>query len=344
MDLSERSREILRAIIQSYISTAEPVGSRTVTKRYNLGISPATVRNIMSDLEELGFLVQPHTSAGRVPTDKAYRFYIDTMLEVKSLPRQQEEEILNYPLRRGDFHQLMQETTKLLSALSHYTGIVMAPKPAETVYRHMEFVRLTGGRVLAIFVSNAGIVHNRMISLDDDLTQKELESITAFLNREMAGKTLREMRRWLIQLMEDDKNKYTSLMMKFMKVWQDASFEGEEGGEAELFVGGLSEMFNIPDFKDYEKMKELFIAFEEKHKLLKLLDLAMDAEGVQVYIGSENKYFEMQGISLVVASYRGEGNVIGTLGVIGPSRMPYNTVIPLVDCTARVLGRLISDG
>jgi heat-inducible transcriptional repressor len=343
MDLNERSREILKAIIQSYISTAEPVGSRTVTKRYNLGISPATVRNIMSDLEELGFLAQPHTSAGRIPTDKAYRFYIDTLLEVRSLPRQQEDEILNYPLHREDFHQLMQETTKLLSALSHYTGIVMAPKPAETVYKQVEFIRLTGKRVLAVFVSNAGIVHNRMIQLEDDLTLRDLEQVSAFLNREMAGKTLREMRSRVLSLMEDDKNKYTRLLMNLMKVWQDAPHEGETESEGELFVGGLSEMFNIPDFKDYDKMRELFAAFEEKHRLLKLLDMAIDADGVQVFIGSENKCFEMQGVSLVISSYRSEGNIVGTLGVIGPSRMPYNTVIPLVDCTARVLGRLLSE-
>ncbi|MGC2424231.1 MAG: heat-inducible transcriptional repressor HrcA [Nitrospirota bacterium] len=343
MELNERSREILKAIIQSYISTAEPVGSRTVTKRYNLGISPATVRNIMSDLEELGFLAQPHTSAGRIPTDKAYRFYIDTLIEVRSLPRPQEQEILNYPLHREDFHQLMQETTKLLSALSHYTGIVMAPKPAETVYKQVEFIRLTGKRVLAIFVSNAGIVHNRMIQLEEDLTQRDLERVSAFLNQEMAGKTLREMRLRVLKLMEDDKNKYTRLLMNLMKVWQDAPQEDETEAEGELFVGGLSEMFNIPDFKDYDKMRELFAAFEEKHSLLRLLDMAIDADGVQVFIGSENKCFEMQGVSLVIASYRSEGNIVGTLGVIGPSRMPYNTVIPLVDCTARVLGRLLSE-
>jgi heat-inducible transcriptional repressor len=151
------------------------------------------------------------------------------------------------------------------------------------------------------------------------------------------------MRSRVLSLMEDDKNKYTRLLMNLMKVWQDAPHEGETESEGELFVGGLSEMFNIPDFKDYDKMRELFAAFEEKHRLLKLLDMAIDADGVQVFIGSENKCFEMQGVSLVISSYRSEGNIVGTLGVIGPSRMPYNTVIPLVDCTARVLGRLLSE-
>ena len=341
MELSERSKSILNAIISSYIATAEPVGSRTITKRYEMGISPATVRNIMADLEEMGYLLQPHISAGRVPTDKAYRFYIDMLLEVKALPKQQEEAINNYPLPREDFHHLMQETSRLLSGLSHYCGVVMAPKPAETVYKHIEFIRLSGRKALAIFVSNSGIIHNRMISLDEDLTQKELEQVSAFLNRELSGKTLNEIRARILALMEEDRNKYTKLLARLMHTWQDTV--EEQSDEGELFVGGLSEMFNIPDFHDMARMKELFYAFEEKHRLLKLLDRAMDAEGVQVFIGSENPFFDMQGVSLVVASYKGEGNVVGTLGVIGPSRMPYNTVIPLVDCTAKVLGRLISE-
>jgi len=340
MELNERTKSILHAIISSYIATAEPVGSRTVTKRYELGISPATVRNIMSDLEEMGFLAQPHTSAGRVPTDKAYRFYIDTLLQVGSISRQQEEVISSYPLPREDFHQLMQETTKLLSGLSHYTGIVMAPRPAETVYQHIEFIRLAGRKALAIFVSSSGMVHNRMVTLEEDLTQRELEQISNFLNHEMAGKTLREIRKQIMSMLEAEKNRYTKLLVKLLKVWQESVPEAE-GIEGELFVGGLSEMFNIPDFHDIEKMKEIFAAFEEKHRLLRLLDQAIEADGVQVFIGSENKYFDMQGVSMVVASYRGEGNIVGTLGVIGPSRMSYGTVIPLVDCTAKVLGRLI---
>ena len=340
MELNERTKSILNAIINSYIATAEPVGSRTVTKRYELGISPATVRNIMSDLEEMGFLSQPHTSAGRVPTDKAYRFYIDTLLQIRAIPSQQEEVIRNYPLPREGFNQLMQETTKLLAGLSHFTGIVMAPKPAETVYKHIEFIRLNGRRALAVFVSSAGIVHNKIMNLEEDMTQRELEQVSNYLNREFTDKTLRQIRERVFSLMEADKNRYTKLQMKLMKVWQENA--PGEGAEGELFVGGLSEMFNIPDFKDIEKMKELFYAFEEKHRLLRLLDEAIEADGVQVFVGSENKFFDMQGISLVMASYHGEGNVVGTLGVIGPSRMPYNTVIPLVDCTAKIIGRIIS--
>lgn len=341
MDLNERSRGILKAIINSYIATAEPVGSRTITKRYELGISPATVRNIMADLEEMGFLAQPHTSAGRVPTGKAYRFYIDTLLEVRALPRQQEQEILNYPLYRSEFGQLMKETTKLLSSLSHYVGVVKAPKPAETVYRHVEFVPLSGRRALAVFVSNAGIIHNRMVVLDPDVTARDLERANNFLSRELSGKTLKQMRARVTELMDEDRGRYSALLTKVVEAGGEST-KGEES-EGELYVGGMSEFFDIPDFRDLDKMREIFHAFEEKHMLVKLLDIAAGAEGVQVFIGAENPYFDMEGVSVVVASYRAEGDVMGTLGVIGPSRMRYQSVIPIVDCTAKVLSRLMSE-
>lgn len=344
MDLNERSRGILKAIINSYIATAEPVGSRTITKRYELGISPATVRNIMADLEEMGFLAQPHTSAGRVPTGKAYRFYIDTLLEVRALPRQQEQEIMNYPLHRSEFGQLMKETTRLLSSLSHYVGVVMAPKPAETVYRHVEFVPLSGRRALAVFVSEAGIIHNRMLVLAPDVTARDLERANNFLARELSGKTLRQMRERVTELMDEDRSRYTGLLTTLMQSGGEPSETGARGeSEGELYVGSMSELFDIPDFRDLDKMKEIFHAFEEKHRLIQLLDMASDAEGVQVFIGAENPYFDMEGVAAVVASYRAEGNVMGTLGVIGPSRMPYQTVIPIVDCTAKVLSRLMSE-
>jgi len=342
MDLNERSRSILSAIIQSYVSNAEPVGSRTITKRFELGISPATVRNIMSDLEDMGLLAQPHTSAGRIPTDKAYRFYIDTLLEVRQPTLMEEELVQSYPLPREDFPRLMQETTKLLSGLSHYTGVVRAPRPAENVYTHIEFVRLTGKRALAIFVSKAGIVHNRIVSLEEDLTQHELERLSVFLNREMGGLTLTEIRKRVLSMMEHDRNQYTKLLSKLMKIWGEA-VPDERESSGELYIGGMSELLNLPEFHDMDRMRDLFHAFEEKHSILTLLDKAIEADGVQVYIGSENPFFDMQGVSLVVANYRGEGNVVGTLGVIGPSRMAYNTVIPLVDCTAKVLGRLLSE-
>ena len=219
----------------------------------DLSVNPNTVSRAYNELELTGLLTHPHTSAGRVPTDKAYRFYIDTLLEVRSLPSQEEREIMNYPLPMEDFHQLMQETSRLLSALSHYAGVVMAPKPAETVYKQIEFIRLSGQRVLAIFVSGAGIVHNRIVRLEDDLTQKELEQLSGFLNREMSGRSLRDIRARVVSMMEEEKNSYTKLLVKLMKVWSEAAPADDET-EGELFVGGLSEMFNIPDFRDIEKI------------------------------------------------------------------------------------------
>jgi len=342
MELNDRGRSILKAIINSYIATAEPVGSRTVTKRYDLGISPATVRNIMADLEEMGFLAQPHTSAGRIPTDRAYRFYIDTLLEVKGISRQQEQKILNYPLPMDDVGHLLKETTKLLSGLSSYVGVVMAPKSADTAYRHIEFIRLAGRRALVVLVSEAGIVHNRMILLDEEASQRDLDRAGELLNGEMKGCSLRDIRARIVAMMDDDRDRYARLLSRLMGE-EGAETPGGTESEDEVYIGGMSEFFDMPDFRDIEKMKSLFHAFEEKGRLIKLLDGAVNAEGVQVFIGSENPYFEMQGVSLVAARYRGAGNVIGTLGVIGPTRMSYSTVIPIVDCTAKVLGRLLSE-
>lgn len=343
MELNERGKSILKAIINSYIATAEPVGSRTVTKRYDLGISPATVRNIMADLEEMGFLAQPHTSSGRVPTDRAYRFYIDTLLEVKSLSRQQEQKMLDYPLPQNDVKELLRETTRLLSGFSSYVGVVMTPKPSETVYKHIEFVQLSGNRALVVFVSESGIIHNRMILLGSDVTQKDLDRASDLLAHEIKGGPLSEIRSKVLARMTEDRDRYVELLSKLMgEPGQEQATENQQ--DEEVYVGGLSEFFDLPDFRDLDKMKSLYHAFEERHRLVKLLDSAMDADGVQVFIGSENPYFEMQGVSLVAARYTGAGNVVGSLGVIGPTRMPYNTVIPIVDCTAKILGRLLGEG
>jgi len=344
MELTDRGRNILRAIIQSYIDTAEPVGSRTITKRFDLGISPATVRNIMADLEDMGLLEQPHTSAGRVPTERAFRFYVDTLLEIKGLARSFEQKILNYPLPTDDVTGLMRKTTKLLSELSHFAGVVKSPRPTETLYRQIEFIRLSGDRALAIFVSENGLVHNRMFRLPEGIGTSELARANEIIQRELKGRTLGQLRRHIQAMMKEDRNRYSKLVADLMSCCDETHAEDEPGpaDEGELYVGGLTGFFGMPDFQDAERMRDLFEAFEEKHKLIRLLDLAAEADGVQVFIGAENPYFDLEGISLVTASYKAGGNVVGTLGVLGPTRMPYSTVIPIVDCTAKVLGKLLS--
>jgi len=343
MELTDRSRNILRAIIQSYIDTAEPVGSRTITKRYELGISPATVRNIMADLEDMGLLEQPHTSAGRIPTERAYRFYVDTLLEFKGLGRSIERKILDYPLPKDDVTGLMKKTTRLLSDLSHFAGIVKSPRPTETLYHQIEFIRLSGDRALAIFVSENGIVHNRMFKLPEGVGPSELARANEIISDELKGRTLGQLREHIRDRMREERDKYSKLVAKLMSCCDEAHGDDEPDteDEGELYVGGLTEFFGMPDFQDADKMRDLFEAFEEKHRIIKLLDSAADADGVQVFIGSENRFFDMEGISLVTANYKAAGDVVGTLGVLGPTRMPYSTVIPVVDCTAKVLGRLL---
>ncbi len=339
MELNNRNRDILRAIVSSYIELAFPVGSKTVTNNFSFGLSPATIRNIMADLEEMGYLTQPHPSAGRVPTSKGYRLYIDDILEGdRTSPYEEKFLEENYLSgKREDFHDLLQETTRMLSLLSHYAGVVMAPDLSKVRLDRLEFILLKG-QVLALQVSEDGQVHHRTFEADQDLTQKDLIQISSFLNEKFHGRTLQEIRREILRQMKDEKTLYDRLLQQAVYM---ASIAIGDKTEEEVFVEGASNVFKLPDFSDTEKMRELFRAFEKKAEILNLLNRCIDTDGVQIFIGSE---FDQPGISdcsLVVSRYKGGPNAVGTLGVLGPTRMEYDRVIPLVEQTAGLLGRLL---
>jgi len=337
-DLNERGRKILEAIIEDYIESAEPVGSRTVTRRHELGLSPATVRNVMADLEEMGFLISPHTSAGRVPTEQGYRFYVDSILRVGSLSRQQQERIDRYYQRRGlRVEERLREAGRMLSALSHYTGLVMAPRLTTTIFRHIEFVRLSQGRIMVILVTQSGLVQNKMIEVDEPLSPSDLEQMTNYLNETLGGLSIQEIKKRILSEMAAEKAKYDQLLSRALKLFRETF--GEEI-ESQVFIEGASRILEQPEFADLEKMKRLFRAFEQKSVLIHLLDKCQQAEGVRIFIGSETKYSEIEGCSLVTATYSNPQGTIGTLGVIGPTRMPYSLVIPIVDYTARLVSQL----
>ncbi|WP_305044983.1 heat-inducible transcriptional repressor HrcA [Geoalkalibacter sp.] len=337
--LNERSRKILEAIIEDHIASAEPVGSRSITRRHGLGLSPATVRNVMSDLEEMGYLVAPHTSAGRIPTEKGYRFYIDSLLRIRALSPQQKERIRRYYRRRGlRADELLREAGRVLSTLSHYTGIVMAPQFTTSVFRHIEFVRLSQGRILVIFVAENGLVQNKIIESGEDLAQHDLEQMHNYLNRAYAGLPLAEVKKRLLREMSQDKALYDRLLSRSMRLFQ-AALTGEESRE--LFIEGFSRMLEQPEFSDLERMKRLFKAFEQKSLLVEFLDKCQSSQGVQIFIGSETEYREIDGCSLITARYSSAGGTIGTLGVIGPTRMAYSQVIPIVDYTAQLMSQLL---
>lgn len=337
-NLTERSRQILEAIIEDYILTAEPIGSRTITRRHGLSLSPATVRNVMADLEEMGFLVSPHTSAGRVPTDKAYRFYVDSLVGINKIAREEREEIRKRCTLTGrDVGDVLKQTSKMLSSVSHYMGIVMGPRFTANVFRQMEFVKLSGNKILAILVSQSGSVQNKIIETEVELKLDELTRMANYLNDILQGLTIAQVKNRIIEEMQEEKIRYDTLLARALELSRQAL----EGTDAEVFIEGQANILEQPEFADVAKMKEIIRAFEEKGQLLALLERCMAAEGVQIFIGSESHLNRMSGMSLVTSTYVTGKNTLGILGVIGPTRMGYAKIIPIVDYTAKQVSRLL---
>lgn len=336
--LNDRSKQILEAIIEDYILTAEPVGSRTITRRHPFALSPATVRNVMSDLEEMGFLTSPHTSAGRVPTDKAYRFYVDTLLAVRQASRSERDEIRRRCRIDGrDIGAVLRDTSRMLSSISHYMGVVVAPRFAAAVLRHIEFVKLSGSRILVILVAQTGTVQNKIIESDEEISPDDLARMTNYLNGLLQGLTIAQIKSRLVEEMEDEKTKYDHLLAKALALSQQTL---NDAG-SEIFLEGQVNIMDLPEFADVSRMKEMFRAFEEKSLLVNLLDRCMEANGINIFIGSESRLSQMSDISLIASTYRTGRNSIGVLGVIGPTRMGYAKVIPIVDYTAKLVSRLL---
>ncbi|ACM19465.1 heat-inducible transcription repressor HrcA [Geotalea daltonii FRC-32] len=336
--LSPRGRQILEAIIEDYIVTAEPVGSRTITRRHPMALSPATVRNVMADLEEMGFLASPHTSAGRIPTDKAYRFYVNSLLSVRNIGRDEQEEILRRCSVTGkDMAEVLKETSRMLSSTSHYMGIVVAPRFDANVFRQIEFVKLGSRRLLAILVSQNGTVQNRIIEADEDIPADDLVKMSNYLNDLLEGLTIAQVRSKLLQEMQSDKAKYDRFMARALSL----STKTVDEDVAEVFIEGQVNIFDQPEFADVAKMKEIFRTFEKKSTILQLFDRAIAAEGVQIYIGAESHLSDMPGMSLITSTYVTGQNTLGVLGVVGPTRMGYAKVIPIVDYTAKLVSRLL---
>lgn len=336
--LSERGKRILEAVIEDYIATAEPVGSRTITRSHALALSPATVRNVMSDLEEMGFLTSPHTSSGRIPTDKAYRLYVNSILELKHITSDKRKEIERRCRLAGkDLAQVLKETSRLLSSTSQYMGVVMAPRPAANIFHQMEFVKLSSRRILAILVSQNGTVQNRLIQTEEDLHQEDLVRMANYLNELLQGLTIGQVRERLLREMQSEKVSYDRLMAKALALSeQTIASDGPE-----LFLEGQANILEQPEFADAAKMREIFRAFEKKSVLLDLLDRSLQAGGVQIFIGSESHLLKMEGMSLITSTYMTGKDTVGVLGVIGPTRMGYGRVIPIVDYTAKMISRLL---
>ena len=337
--LTDRGQKILEAIIEEYIATAQPVGSKALTQNQGIKLSPASVRNVMAELEDLGYLVSPHTSAGRIPTEKGYRFYVDTILRVSEMDRRQQDRIeLQYRQQGLQMTDMLREASRTLSSISHYTGLVMIPRLKATIFRHIEFVKLSPRLILAVFVTQSGLVQNKLVEVDEDLSPRELEKITNYLNQTMTGLSIQDVRTRIITEMAQEKALYDQLMRRAFTL-SSAALVDESNGD--VIIEGTSRFLEQPEFSDLDCMKRIVQTFEQKSALVELLDRGLETKGVQVIIGSETEHTELSDCSLITAAYSGKRGTLGTLGVIGPNRMPYATIIPIVDYTASLISRLL---
>ena len=352
-----RAEVLLAALIKEHLVTGEAVGSRVLSERFShgYGLSPATIRNVMSDLEEAGFVEQPHTSAGRVPTDKGYRYYVDNILDEARLSRSDLKAIDNcFSLTDIDGvaspDRLMETASHVLSALSQNVGIVLSPSLAENRLKHIEFVQLPDKRILVVLVSSSNIIHNKVIrTTDDDLTQDELDRTARYLNSEFSGKSLLTIRTEIVELMKEEKALYDRLLRNAVLLCE-RSLEGEEGSEGEVYVDGASNILTKPDFVDVERMRDLFRTFEEKSRLIKILNecVAQDTQSylgdVHVVIGREHPASSMRNCTLITAPYRvGSNEKMGTLGVVGPMRIEYARIMAMVNYMARLIEHRLSE-
>ncbi len=341
-ELNDRSKGILKAIVLSYIKTASPVGSRSLTKSFEFGLSPASIRNIMADLEEVGYLAQPHPSAGRIPTEKGYRFYVNALIADAGPDRSPP------PVESGQYHfrqtedvkELLHETSRLLSLHSNYAGMVLTPKFGNMSFQHLQLTKIRKNQVLMVFVSTEGLIQTRIIETDQEFTQEELNRFSTFLNDQFRGNPLREIRGQLLNQLRQDKETYSQMLQRSMDLFNKAL---QESQDEELFLEGATNILNLPEFSNVEKMKSLFKTFEEKYIIMKILDKCFNSEGVQVFIGSENAFLGIEDCSLVITNYKRGDHVLGALGIIGPTRMEYSRVIPLVDYTGKLLSRVLDD-
>ena len=343
IELSERSRDIFRQIVEAYVETGEPVGSRTLSRRLPAALSPATIRNVMADLEESGLLYAPHTSAGRLPTEAGMRMFVSGLLEVGALPSAERDSIDEQCRAAGkSIEQVLEQATSTLSGLSRCAGMVLAPK-AQRALKHIEFVPLSPGKALVVLVGGDGLVENRVLDLPRDVPPSALVEAGNFLNTRLAGRTLEEVHELIATELESQRGQLDALTKKVVEAGLATWAGAGAGRDGHLIVRGQSHLLeDITGLDDLERIRSLFEALETKETMLRLLDLTNSADGVQIFIGAENELFSLSGCSLVVAPYHNaEEQIVGAIGVIGPTRINYARIIPLVDYTAKVVGRII---
>ena len=332
MMLDDRAKLLLKALIERYIAEGQPVGSRTLSRASGLELSPATIRNVMSDLEELGLVASPHTSAGRIPTARGYRLFVDTMLTV------QRGELSAPELPPDQPQRVIANAAQLLSNLSQFVGVVVAPRRS-SVFRHIEFLRLSERRFLVIIVAPDGDVQNRVVQTPADYTQSQLQEAANYLNANYAGLAIEQVRERLKGELETLRGEIAVLMQTAVQVSSETMSQSQD----EVVISGERNLLAVSDFSsDMTHLRRAFELFEQKTQLMRLLDVSSQAEGVRIFIGGESQVVPIEELSVVSAPYEVDGQVVGTLGVIGPTRMPYDRMIQIVDITARLVSNALS--
>ena len=330
--LDGRAKLLLKALVERYIADGQPVGSRTLSRASGLELSPATIRNVMADLEDLGLIASPHTSAGRIPTAKGYRLFVDTMLTV------QREQLAPLALAPEQPQKVIASAAHLLSSLSQFVGVVMAPRRT-SVFRHIEFLRLSERRFLVIIVSPDGDVQNRVIFSETDFTQGQLIEAANFLNQNYAGMAMEQVRERLKTEVESLRSEIAGLMQAAVNVSSEALSEAQD----DVVISGERNLLAISDFsKDMGNLRRAFDLFEQKTQILRLLDVSAQADGVRIFIGGESQVVPFEELSIVSAPYEVDGQIVGTLGVIGPMRMPYDKMIQIVDITSKLVSNALN--
>ncbi len=334
--MDKRAQILLKTLVEHYISDGQPIGSRTLLQHSGLDVSPATIRNVMSDLEQLGFITSPHTSAGRVPTQKGYRLFVDSLLTVQPLGNQAVQQ-LKSGLSSPNQHDLIASAADMLSQLTQFAGLVMIPKRKRLAFKHLEFLPLSETRILVIIVTSDGNVQNRIILTDKPYSSGELTQASNYFNSHYAGQTFEEVQ----QDLHSELKQMQSDMNRLMSAALDAS--SRQSDKDEVIIAGERNLLQVDELStNVTSLRKLFELFERRTSLMQLLDNSQRAEGIQIFIGGESGYLALDECSMVTAPYQADGQVVGTLGVIGPTRMAYERVIPIVDVTAKLLSNALN--
>jgi len=337
VDIGARAKKILHAVVSEYLATGEAVGSQTVTRRYGLDVSAATVRTVMGELEEVGLLRHAHTSGGRLPTERGLRYYVDILLRVRSLTAGEKDEIRErLAPAGGDVPEVMQRTTRMLRELSHLTVVVQAPRPDSDVVQHLEFVQMRDGQLLAVIAAASGQIQNKLIPLEAAVSPGELDRINNFLNGLVSGLTLDQVRARLVEEIASERTTHDQMVARALRL---ASAAVPADPTPDVLVDGQSNL--LSGKADLERAKLLLRTLEEKDLVVRLLERTLSAPGICVFIGAEANLADLTDVSVVAAPYAADGRPLGTVGVIGPSRMNYSRVIPLVDFTAEMIGEAL---